>query len=181
MIGNLLSQLPWSDRLHLVLVAMVIFGLSPYGMHLLKRMNGQGRIASGRRPEEIIRDLEAQATRRIRELSDRVALLEHELASVTAHLGSIEAENAALKAHIRAMETPDKPGESPDEKSQFDRAAQDRDDLDELGLEPGASPEDIRRAWVRSVKIHHPDRGGDPETFRRKSAAYERLRRAANG
>jgi hypothetical protein len=35
-----------------------------------------------------------------------------------------------------------------------------------LGLEPGASAEDIQSARRRLAKAHHPDRGGDPEQMR---------------
>ncbi|MBV1788430.1 DnaJ domain-containing protein [Marinobacterium sp. D7] len=44
-----------------------------------------------------------------------------------------------------------------------------------LGLEPGAAPEAIRRAYRRLAARHHPDRGGDAEQFRRVREAYELL------
>ena len=37
------------------------------------------------------------------------------------------------------------------------------DPLAELGLEAGATPDDIRSARRRLAKAHHPDRGGDAE------------------
>jgi hypothetical protein len=37
------------------------------------------------------------------------------------------------------------------------------DPLAELGLAPGATPDDIRAARRRLAKDHHPDRGGDAE------------------
>jgi hypothetical protein len=37
------------------------------------------------------------------------------------------------------------------------------DPLSELGLEAGATPDDIRSARRRLAKAHHPDRGGDAE------------------
>jgi DnaJ-domain-containing protein 1 len=44
-----------------------------------------------------------------------------------------------------------------------------------LGLEPGASPQAIKRAYWRLAKAHHPDLGGDPEAFHRLEAAYRLL------
>ena len=48
-----------------------------------------------------------------------------------------------------------------------------------LGLEPGASQEDLRRAWRAAAARCHPDRGGDPEEFRLAKAAYEFLSQVA--
>ena len=47
--------------------------------------------------------------------------------------------------------------------------------LAELGLEAGASPAAIKRAYRRLAKAHHPDLGGDVEAFRRLDAAYRSL------
>lgn len=44
-----------------------------------------------------------------------------------------------------------------------------------LGVEPGASDEDIRKSYKKLVMKYHPDRGGDPETFKEISVAYEVL------
>lgn len=46
-----------------------------------------------------------------------------------------------------------------------------------LGVEPGADPAELRRAWQRVVLRWHPDRAGDgaTETFRRIASAYEVL------
>ena len=46
-----------------------------------------------------------------------------------------------------------------------------------LGLEPGASPQTIKRAFRRLAKAHHPDLGGDAEAFHRLDAAYRLLLR----
>jgi hypothetical protein len=52
-----------------------------------------------------------------------------------------------------------------------------------LGLRPGAGGDEIRDAYRRLVKIHHPDRNpGDPQalaTFRRLSESYAALRSRA--
>lgn len=44
-----------------------------------------------------------------------------------------------------------------------------------LGLEEGASPQAIKRAYRRLAKTHHPDLGGDPQAFHRLEAAYRLL------
>ncbi|CCM64963.1 MULTISPECIES: J domain-containing protein [Candidatus Microthrix] len=48
-----------------------------------------------------------------------------------------------------------------------------------LGVNPDASAEEVDAAWRSFAKRHHPDRGGDPEVFRRGMAAREQLRRDA--
>lgn len=47
---------------------------------------------------------------------------------------------------------------------------------DVLGVSPDADPATVRQAYRDRVKDVHPDRGGDEETFKRVSQAYERLR-----
>ena len=44
-----------------------------------------------------------------------------------------------------------------------------------LGVRPGASAEEVARAFRRSAARHHPDAGGDPERFRVLLAARDRL------
>ena len=44
-----------------------------------------------------------------------------------------------------------------------------------LGLEPGASRDEITRAFRRFVLGNHPDRGGDPARFQAGVEAYRRL------
>jgi DnaJ-domain-containing protein 1 len=50
-----------------------------------------------------------------------------------------------------------------------------REALRLLGLEPGVTPQAIKRAYWRLAKAHHPDLGGDPEAFHRLDAAYRLL------
>lgn len=51
---------------------------------------------------------------------------------------------------------------------------------DALGVEPGASTEEIRNAYRREASISHPDRGGAPERFIEIRSAYEFLRGRAH-
>ena len=44
-----------------------------------------------------------------------------------------------------------------------------------LGVKTGASREENKRAFRRFVRRHHPDRGGDPRTFRAGVEAYAAL------
>ena len=44
-----------------------------------------------------------------------------------------------------------------------------------LGLAPGATSEEVRRAYRRLAVVHHPDKGGDVEKFRAISEAYEAI------
>lgn len=45
-----------------------------------------------------------------------------------------------------------------------------------LGLDPGASPEDVQRAYRALAKRFHPDRAGDGELMISINAAYDLLR-----
>lgn len=45
-----------------------------------------------------------------------------------------------------------------------------------LELQPGASKEEIKKAFHRLAHIHHPDKGGDAEKFKKISAAYAELK-----
>ena len=44
-----------------------------------------------------------------------------------------------------------------------------------LGVQPGASEKEIKKAYRRLVKKHHPDHGGDAERFKEIQAAWEYL------
>lgn len=45
----------------------------------------------------------------------------------------------------------------------------------ELGVEKNATEREVKKAWRKLCRTHHPDRGGDPEVFRTKEAAYDVL------
>lgn len=44
-----------------------------------------------------------------------------------------------------------------------------------LGLRPGASEEEVKKAFRRLAHQHHPDKGGDPKRFKEIKEAYEKL------
>lgn len=44
-----------------------------------------------------------------------------------------------------------------------------------LGLNPGASAEEIKQAYRKLASKHHPDRGGDTKKFQEIQAAYQML------
>ncbi len=44
-----------------------------------------------------------------------------------------------------------------------------------LGVRSDADAKEIRAAWRRFAAEHHPDRGGDPATFRAGAEVYRRL------
>lgn len=45
----------------------------------------------------------------------------------------------------------------------------------ELGLEKSATQDDIKKAYRKLVMVHHPDKGGDQEKFKKISESYEVL------
>jgi hypothetical protein len=46
---------------------------------------------------------------------------------------------------------------------------------DVLGVRPGATPDEVTRAFRRFALGNHPDRGGDPARFQAGVDAYRRL------
>ena len=44
-----------------------------------------------------------------------------------------------------------------------------------LGLSEGASTEEVKKAYKKLALVHHPDKGGDPEEFRKLTEAYEHI------
>ena len=47
-----------------------------------------------------------------------------------------------------------------------------------LGLSPGATWEDVEKAYRRKAQIHHPDKGGDEDAMRVLNDVYNRLKKA---
>jgi molecular chaperone DnaJ len=50
-----------------------------------------------------------------------------------------------------------------------------------LGVQPGASPEDIKKAYRKLAMEHHPDRSGNEEKFKEITEAYEILTNKRGG
>lgn len=49
-----------------------------------------------------------------------------------------------------------------------------------LGLNEAATPDDVKQAWRKLASEHHPDKGGDTDSFHRMRTAYiEALARAS--
>lgn len=44
-----------------------------------------------------------------------------------------------------------------------------------LGVKPRATAEEIKTAYRKAAREHHPDRGGDPKQFQRINEAYKIL------
>ena len=59
------------------------------------------------------------------------------------------------------------------------RAHQDSDPYRILGVEPGDPPELVTAVFRAKAKVLHPDKGGDPEQFKRLHAAYKAVRAQA--
>lgn len=47
-----------------------------------------------------------------------------------------------------------------------------RDLYGDLGVQPNASADDVKRAFRARAKTHHPDAGGDAERYKTLSFAY---------
>ncbi len=56
---------------------------------------------------------------------------------------------------------------------------QDSDPYRILGVEPGDPPELVTAVFRAKVRILHPDKGGDPEHFKRLHAAYKAVKAQA--
>ena len=54
-----------------------------------------------------------------------------------------------------------------------------REDYRVLGVEPGASADEVQAAYREKARKLHPDRGGDEREFSRVNEAYRRLKREA--
>mgnify|MGYP003148066236 FL=1 len=46
-----------------------------------------------------------------------------------------------------------------------------------LGVHRSTPPEIIRAVYIAWVKNHHPDVGGDPDTFKRINVAYDEIKK----
>ena len=62
-----------------------------------------------------------------------------------------------------------------DFKSQREYKEEVNDNYSVLGLKRSASDEDIKKAFRDKARETHPDKGGDPDEFRKVREAYENL------
>ena len=49
------------------------------------------------------------------------------------------------------------------------------DPYEVLGVSPGTPEEDVKKAYRKLAMKHHPDKGGDPEQFKKIQSAYDRI------
>ena len=49
-----------------------------------------------------------------------------------------------------------------------------------LGIHHKTPPDIIRAVYMAWVKNHHPDKGGDPELFKKVNVAYDQIKREQN-
>jgi hypothetical protein len=67
------------------------------------------------------------------------------------------------------------PPPMPKPKQKADNATTPTSAWSVLGLEPGATHAELKAAYRRKALESHPDRGGDPATFRAVVVSYEKL------
>nr|WP_244605501.1 J domain-containing protein [Halorussus marinus] len=101
---------------------------------------------------------DARAYFRIEHSPTRAVLVEHEMPGM--HLGD-----------RLPFETPEVAGEDDDRLDPREAA------FAVLGVSPGASAPEVKRAYREKVKEVHPDHGGDRERFQRVREAYTTARK----
>lgn len=52
-----------------------------------------------------------------------------------------------------------------------------KDPFKDLGISESASDADIKKQWLKLVRVNHPDAGGDPQKAARINAAYQEIMR----
>jgi type IV secretory pathway VirB6-like protein len=55
------------------------------------------------------------------------------------------------------------------------KAPENKSHLEVLGLQPDATPRDIKVAFMKLARTHHPDKGGDADEFKKINTAYAAL------
>lgn len=63
----------------------------------------------------------------------------------------------------------------PTDEDDFVKPMKRSSSYDILGIDEDSEDEDIKKAFRKKALIHHPDKGGDPEEFRKVREAYEIL------
>lgn len=89
-----------------------------------------------------------------------------------------QAEKEARKAERQKKTPPAPPPKEAPPSEEAPPPPQEKstsEDYEVLGLKPTASLKEIRNAYLKKALTHHPDKGGDPEVFKRIQNAYERL------
>ncbi|CAN0569048.1 unnamed protein product, partial [Laminaria digitata] len=179
----------WEDLFQYLLIVIVIFGLSPYGIFFLKCVIAwrQGtappRLHRGKSGQvNHIRSVVDQANRHIEDASVRIFELEAELSESLSVIDGLELENEALRERIRIL---DSARDTHDQTFSGHRARSNASVPEEivaalslfwLSADPLPEWADIRQAYRNAVKLHHPDRGGDPETIKKMNVAYDLLK-----
>lgn len=62
-----------------------------------------------------------------------------------------------------------------DDEDDFVKPMKRSSSYDVLGIDEDSEDEDIKKAFRKKALIHHPDKGGDPDEFRKVREAYEIL------
>jgi len=179
MIEEFLINSTWPDLIRYLVIAIVLTAMSPFGIFTIRyffsMLTGSPRpYIIQRRPSasKAIADLEETAAARLQEMAEYISILQVDMEEVSHERDLLRSEVEALKFHIRSLD-----GKSDDWTSARDEEAADETDFKILGLKEKPTPtwDEIRAAFRSAAKIHHPDRGGDEEIFKKASSAYERL------
>lgn len=91
------------------------------------------------------------------------------------HLTMIEPYWARAVNRMLRGEAPPPPPRARAPKPERPASSKPMSAWERLGLAPGASINEIKRAYRQRALDAHPDRGGDAAAFRALTAAYERL------
>lgn len=188
MIETFFETSSWKDLLQYTLIFTVIFGLSPYGVYFVRSLVAWRRGVPGptirrRRstPGEQIRDIVEEANRHIDDAYIRIAELEGELVDARSDIERLTNEAEALRERIRMLENGGANEGDPNngfEASTSGVSSEIAAALSLFWLLPDPLPDwqDVRQAYRNAVKLHHPDRGGDPEIIKKMNVAYELLK-----
>lgn len=188
MIETFFETSSWKDLLQYILIFTVIFGLSPYGVYFVRSLIAWRKGVPGptirRRkssPRSQINDIVEEANRHIEDASLRIFELEAELSAAQSEIERLTHESEALRERIRDIEG--RQGQQDSTMSGRRPSGTDIPDdvveaLSLFWLMPTPLPawHDVRQAYRNAVKIHHPDRGGDPEIIKKMNVSYELLK-----
>ena len=94
---------------------------------------------------------------------------QRDLLKAAGRIGAEQALKYVQERAKKASEIPPPPPAPPNAEAQRAR------DLAILGLAEGASEKELKRAYRKQARAHHPDRGGSASKMQQINAAYERL------